>query len=180
MIKCCKCDSQATAMVKRARALWPICVPCKEKYELEPVEQNAHGGYDDPRSTFDKLNSTNVSRHVEKKGRFSYLSWCYSVGELLKVCPDATWEVHTFPSNGGQIPYMLSEGGAFVQVSVNVEGVIRTQIHPVLDHKNNTVQKPNAFQVTTSIQRCLAKAIALHGLGLYIYKGEDLPEQERR
>ena len=55
---------------------------------------------------------------------------------------------------------------------------MRTQIHPVLDHRNQTINEPNAFEINTSIQRCLAKAIALHGLGLYIFAGEDLPEPD--
>ena len=73
-------------------------------------------------------------------------------------------------------PYMQTDAGCFVQVSLTVDGVTRSQIHPVLDNVNKTVMQPNAFQVNTSIQRCLAKVIALHGLGLYIYAGEDLPE----
>jgi hypothetical protein len=73
-------------------------------------------------------------------------------------------------------PYMQTDAGCFVQVSLTIDGVTRSQIHPVLDNVNKTVMQPNAFQVNTSIQRCLAKVIALHGLGLYIYAGEDLPE----
>jgi hypothetical protein len=68
--------------------------------------------------------------------------------------------------------------GYFVKVTVTVNGVDRTQVHPVLDNRNKTIDDPNAFQVNTSIQRCLAKAIALHGLGLYIFAGEDLPVDE--
>ncbi len=59
-----------------------------------------------------------------------------------------------------------------------MDGIALSQIHPVLDHRNQTLEQPNAFQINTSIQRCLAKAIALHGLGLYIFRGEDLPEIE--
>jgi hypothetical protein len=70
---------------------------------------------------------------------------------------------------------MQTEAGSFVQVTVTVEGIERTQIHPVLDNRNKTIESPNSFQINTSIQRCLAKAIALHGLGLYIFAGEDLP-----
>jgi hypothetical protein len=71
---------------------------------------------------------------------------------------------------------MKTPAGAFVQVTVDIDSVKRTQVHPVLDHMNKTVDEPNAFQINNSIQRCLAKAIALHGLGLYIYAGEDLPQ----
>ena len=130
-------------------------------------------------STFEALNKVDVSEYTKKKGRFSYLSWCFAVRELLKVCPTATWEVHTFlGTDGTKQPYMKNGTGAYVQVTVNVEDVLRTQIHPVLDNRNNTIKNPNAFEVNTSIQRCLAKAIALHGLGLYIFAGEDLPEAD--
>ena len=130
-------------------------------------------------NTFEKLNKVDVSQFTEKKGQFNYLSWAYAVRELLKVCPDATWEVHLFDNaDGTKQPYMKNGTGAYVQVSVNVNDVIRTQIHPVLDNRNQTIDTPNAFQINTSIQRCLAKAIALHGLGLYIFAGEDLPEPD--
>ena len=130
-------------------------------------------------NTFETLNKVDVSRFTEKKGQFNYLSWAYAVRELLKVCPDATWEVHLFDNaDGTKQPYMKNGTGAYVQVSVNVNDVIRTQIHPVLDNRNQTIDTPNAFQINTSIQRCLAKAIALHGLGLYIFAGEDLPEAD--
>ena len=130
-------------------------------------------------NTFEQLNRVDVSKFAEKKGQFNYLSWAHAVRELLKVCPEATWEVHLFDSQDGtKQPYMKNETGAYVQVSVDVDGVIRTQIHPVLDHRNQTIENPTSFQINTSIQRCLAKAIALHGLGLYIFAGEDLPEAE--
>ena len=128
-------------------------------------------------SAFSVLSKIDVSQHTEKKGKFTYLSWAWAVKVLLENFPDATWEVHTFFDNGIETPYMRTEAGAFVQVSVNVEGVRRTQVHPVLDHMNKSVDAPNAFQINNSIQRCLAKAIALHGLGLYIYAGEDLPTE---
>lgn len=128
-------------------------------------------------SAFQTLSKIDVSEHTEKKGKFTYLSWAWAVKVLLENFPDATWEVHTFFDNGIETPYMRTEAGAFVQVSVNVEGVRRTQVHPVLDHMNKSVDAPNAFQINNSIQRCLAKAIALHGLGLYIYAGEDLPTE---
>lgn len=128
-------------------------------------------------NAFATLNKINVQKYVEKKGNFNYLSWSYAVQELLKVCPNATWEVHIFKDKDGvDQPFMRNETGTYVQVSVNVDDIIRTQVHPVLDNRNQSILKPNAFQVNTSIQRCLAKAIALHGLGLYIYAGEDLPE----
>ena len=73
---------------------------------------------------------------------------------------------------------MKTDTGYFVEVAVTVQGLTLSQIHPVLDGKNRPIFEPTAFDINTSIQRCLVKAIALHGLGLYIYAGEDLPEGE--
>ena len=130
------------------------------------------------KSVFETLSKVDVSAHLEKKGQFTYLSWAWAVMTLLNHYPNSTWKVLKWGVDGCRQPYMKTEAGAFVQVTVSVEGVDRTQVHPVLDHKNNTVAKPNSFQINTSIQRCLAKAIALHGLGLYIFRGEDLPESK--
>jgi len=121
---------------------------------------------------FEKLSEVDCSKHVEKKGKFTYLSWPFAVSELKKKHPKATWEVKK-DINGS--PYTQTNSGCFVEVEVDVDGVKLSQIHPVLDNRNQTIKEPNAFQVNTSIQRCLVKAIALHGLGLYIYAGEDLP-----
>ena len=126
------------------------------------------------KSVFDILDKIDVSKYTEKKGNFTYLSWAWAVRELLRIDPKATWRVHSFGLED-QMPYMRTEAGCFVQVTVTVNDVPRTQVHPVLDNRNKTIEKPNAFDINTSIQRCLAKAIALHGLGLYIYAGEDLP-----
>ena len=77
------------------------------------------------------------------------------------------------------LPYQKTETGYFVEVAVTVQGVALSQIHPVLDARNEPIEVPDAFDINTSIQRCLVKAIALHGLGLYIYAGEDLPECDK-
>ena len=124
---------------------------------------------------FARLNQINVSEHIEKKGSFSYLSWPYAVAQLRLADPAATWDVRRFEG----LPYLRSETGYFVEVAVTVQGVTLSQIHPVLDGKNQPIHEPTAFDINTSIQRCLVKAIALHGLGLYIYAGEDLPEGQR-
>lgn len=120
---------------------------------------------------FAALSAINVNEHVEKKGGFSYLSWPYAVAQLRLAEPTATWEVKRFDG----LPYLATEAGVFVEVAVTVQGVCLSQIHPVLDARNRPIPQPTAFDINTSIQRCLVKAIALHGLGLYIYAGEDLP-----
>lgn len=125
-------------------------------------------------SIFKTLSEINVNNHVEQKGKFNYLSWAWAVAELRLASPTATWEV--VKTDG--LPFCKTECGYFVEVSVTVEGITLSQIHPVLDNQNKTIPVPNAFQINTSIQRCLVKAIALHGLGLYIYAGEDLPDTD--
>ena len=121
---------------------------------------------------FAHLNAINVNERVEKKGGFSYLSWPYAVAQLRLADPTATWEVRRFDG----LPYLATEAGVFVEVAVTVHGVTLSQIHPVLDGRNRPLLAPSAFDINTSLQRCLVKAIALHGLGLYIYAGEDLPQ----
>ncbi len=120
---------------------------------------------------FVELSKINVNEHVERKGQFSYLSWPFAVSQLRQFDPVATWQVLRFDG----LPYLNTEAGCFVEVSVCVKGVSLSQIHPVLDSKNRPILAPTAFDINTSIQRCLVKAIALHGLGLNLYAGEDLP-----
>ena len=131
------------------------------------------------KSVFNILDKVDVSKYTKKKGNFTYLSWAWAVRELLEIAPDATWVIHEYEDwrEHGSVtqPYMNTGTGYFVKVTVTVNGVDRTQVHPVLDNRNKTIDDPNAFDINTSIQRCLAKAIALHGLGLYIFAGEDLP-----
>lgn len=117
------------------------------------------------------LSRVDVSNYVEKKGQFSYLSWPFAVSQLRQFDPTATWEVKRF----GGLPYLVCDLGVFVEVAVTVQGITLSQIHPVLDAKNKPISIPTSFDINTSIQRCLVKAIALHGLGLSIYAGEDLP-----
>jgi len=147
-----------------------------------PKEEN-------PKSLFQQLSEKNVNEHTETKGnrgqkQLTYLSWPYAVNELKKACPDAYWEVSKFKYVGQegvqyQLPYMRDKSGyAYVEVTVYADGVPATQIHPVLDNYNRAVRDPDSFAVNSAIMRGLTKAISLHGLGLYIYAGEDLPETD--
>ena len=126
-------------------------------------------------NTFNKLFKTDVSKYTQKKGKFNYLSWAYAVQELKKVCPTARWGV-TKAEDGS--PFFQTSCGHFVEVWVDVDGVSLSQVHPVLDNRNQPIENPNSFHINTSLQRALAKCIALHGLGLYIFAGEDLPEPD--
>jgi hypothetical protein len=124
----------------------------------------------------------NVNDHVEKKQNLSYLSWAWAWAEALKADPAATFEVKTFKQVVNEawteVPYMAVNGTAMVWVTVTVFGKPMTCFLPVMNHRNQPIQNPDAFQVNTSIMRCMVKGLALHGLGLYIYAGEDLPQSE--
>jgi hypothetical protein len=123
-----------------------------------------------------ELLKINVNGHTERKGNLTYLSWAWAWAEVLKVDPAARWTAHEWDNS----PVMyLRNGTAMVKVSVEIKGDIKTCILPVMDNRNKAIVDPDAFAVNTAIMRCLAKAIAMHGLGLYIYAGEDLPEAEK-
>jgi hypothetical protein len=139
-------------------------------------------------SIFEKGLKVNVKDHVEKKGKFNYLSWAWAVQELRMLDPKASWEVRHFDNyktkddiwyTVNHDPFMSTDCGYFVEVIVTLsDGTKSQQIHPVLDNYNKPISKPNCFQINTSTQRCLTKAIALaSGIGLYLYAGEDLPPE---
>lgn len=128
------------------------------------------------KSPWEVLSRIDVSDKIEKKNGLSYLSWAWAWGKLKEHYPYAWFRKHE-ASNG--LPYFIDmQGYSFVRVTV---GLDRTGDHevtenlPVLDHRNKPIQGPNAFEVNNALQRCLAKAIAYHGLGHYIYAGEDVP-----
>ncbi len=118
----------------------------------------------------------NVNEHTEKKQNLTYLSWAWAWAEALKMDANANFEVKTFEHDQyTQLPYMTINGTAMVWVTVTLFGTPRTCMLPVMDHRNKAIPNPDAFQVNTAIMRCMTKALSLHGLGLYIYAGEDLP-----
>lgn len=120
-------------------------------------------------TTFNDLRSINVNDHTEKKGNLTYLSWAWAVDTLLQRDPAATWE-YKEPKQFGDTLMVFCTVTAF--------GKSMTAQLPVLDYKNKAVINPDAMAVNTAMQRCLAKAIALHGIGLYIYAGEDVPQEQ--
>ena len=128
----------------------------------------------DRKESINKLLSTNVNNHTEKKGNLTYLSWAWAWAEALKADEDATYKVEMF----GDKCYMDINGTAMVFVTVTMFRKAVTCQLPVMDFKNKAILNPDAFAVNTAIMRCMTKALALHGLGLYIYSGDDLPEGE--
>ena len=127
------------------------------------------------KSVFETLRCIDVSDHVEKKNGLSYVSWAWAWDTLMKLYPTATSEVHE--QNGR--PWFDDGNTGWVKVSVTVEGLTRTEYLPIMDYRNKSIpaEKITSFDANTSVQRALTKAIARHGLGLYIYAGEDLPPE---
>ena len=131
------------------------------------------------KTLFQQLYDINVNDKLEKKANLSYLSWAWAWAEVKKVDPTVSAEVHEFPLpnvEGIKVPYLQTPTGYFVKVSITIKGHTETEWLPVMDHRNKTIEKPTAFDINKTTKRCLVKAIALHGLGLYVYAGEDLPE----
>ena len=119
----------------------------------------------------------NVNGHTEKKNGLTYLSWAWAWAEVLKIDPQATWEAVEF--NGMPVNF-LPDGSAMVKTLVTIKGHAKACWLPVMNHKNQAIKNPDAFAINTAIVRCLTKCISMHGLGLYIYAGEDLPETDTK
>lgn len=127
---------------------------------------------------FDILNGVNVNGKTEKKGRLTYLSWVYAVGEVTKRYPDMEYRIITDPQTN--LPYFYDpDTGYMVMTEVTIEGHTKQMWLPVMDNRNHALFDADMFNINTSIMRCLTKNFAMFGLGLYIYAGEDLPESER-
>jgi hypothetical protein len=118
---------------------------------------------------FKELRQINVGQHIEKKNGLSYLSWSWALDQLLQLDDAATWE-YLDPKRFGDTLMVFCRVTAF--------GKSRTAQLPVMNFRNQAISNPDAYDVNTAMQRCLAKAISLHGIGLYIYAGEDLPTPE--
>ena len=124
--------------------------------------------------TINDLLKLNVNDHTEKKGQLTYLSWAWAWAKALEADPGATWDVQMFNNKC----FMEVNGTAMVFVTTQLFGKQMTCQLPVMDHRNKAIINPDAFQVNTAIMRCMTKSLSLHGLGLYIYAGEDLPQGE--
>lgn len=130
----------------------------------------------------EKLLATNVNGHTEKKNGLTYLSWAWAWAEALKADKEASYKIELFDEYGADgrkrtVPYLSINDTAMVMVTVTLFGKPMTCQLPVMDYRNKAIPNPDAFAVNTAIMRCMTKALSLHGLGLYIYAGEDLPEE---
>lgn len=127
---------------------------------------------------FVTLNNINVNGKTEKKNGLTYLSWAWAWGEVKKLFPDA---IYTIYENEHGWNYHTDGHTCWVKTGVTVNGVEHIEYLPVMDFKNRSIpaDQVTSFDVNKAIQRSLTKAVARHGLGLYIYAGEDLPEEEK-
>jgi hypothetical protein len=120
-------------------------------------------------TTYNELRKINVNEHIERKGNLNYLSWSWAVDVLLQNDPTATWE---FPE-----PKVWNET-VMVFCNVTAFGKTMKMQLPVMDNRNNAIKNPDTRKISDATMRCLAKCIACFGIGLYIYAGSDLPEEE--
>ncbi|MBE7078462.1 MAG: DUF1071 domain-containing protein [Clostridiales bacterium] len=122
---------------------------------------------------FEEVYAINVNDKTEKKGKLTYLSWAFAWAEFKKIYPDATYKVNEFDgkfcSGNDQMGYM-------VQTQVTAGDRTYEMWLPVMDVRNNTLLQPKMTEINKTIMRCLTKNLAMFGLGLYIYAGEDIPE----
>ena len=126
---------------------------------------------------FVELNNINVNGKTEKKNGLTYLSWAWAWGEVKKLHPDATYTIY---ENADGWNYHTDGRTCWVKTGVTVGGIEHIEYLPVMDHRNQSInaERVTSFDVNKTIQRSLTKACARHGLGLYVYAGEDLPEEE--
>lgn len=131
------------------------------------------------KSVFDTLNAINVNGHTEKKNGLTYLSWAWAWAEVKKAFPKAIYRIY---ENQMGLNYHTDGKTAWVKTGVEIDGIEYIEYLPVMDARNRSIplEQLTSFDVNKAIQRSLTKACARHGLGLYIYAGEDLPEGEEK
>lgn len=126
------------------------------------------------KSVFEVLNAINCNGHTEKKGNLTYLSWAWAWQMVKQNFPDATYTIY---ENADGLLYHTDGRTCWVKTGVTINGLEHIEYLPVMDFNNKSIGVNNvtSFNVNTAVQRSLTKACARHGLGLYIYAGEDLP-----
>lgn len=131
---------------------------------------------------FTELNNINVQDKVEKKNGLSYLSWAWAWGEIKKRHPEANYKIYERDTEYGLVNYFTDGRTCWVKTGAIVNDIEIIEMLPVMDFKNRSIpyESVTSFDVNKTIQRSLTKAFARHGLGLYIFAGEDLPEEEAK
>ena len=131
-------------------------------------------------SIFEQLNRINVNGHTEKKNGLTYLSWAWAWAEVKKLYPEAKYTIYERETEYGPVNYFTDGRTCWVKTGVTIEGLEHIEELPVMDFKNRSIGYADvtSMDINKAIQRSLTKACARHGLGLYIYAGEDLPDGE--
>jgi hypothetical protein len=130
------------------------------------------------KSVFETLNAINVNGRTETKNGLTYLSWAWAWATAKENYPEATYTIY---EDAGGVFYHRDHNSAWVKTGVTIEGIEHIEYLPVMDFRNNSIElvKIKSTDVNKAIQRSLTKALARHGLGLYVYAGEDLPSAEK-
>lgn len=124
---------------------------------------------------FKTLVEMNVNDYTEQKGDLTYLSWSFAWHKFKEICPDATYEIR---KNVDGLPIFGNEVmGYMVYTSVTAGDLTYEMWLPVMDNRNKAITAPMMTDINKTVMRCLVKNIAMFGLGLYIYAGEDLPRE---
>ena len=135
----------------------------------------------DERSAFLKLNDLDVSKKTKEKGNLTYLSWASAWAEVKKLYPDATFKVYPqIIDDLGNTRFWHDDGkSGWVEVGVTIDGLEIIENLAIMDYRNNAIPADSitSVEANKSMKRCLVKACALHGVALYIYDGEDIPEE---
>ena len=132
---------------------------------------------------FQSLYDVDVKDKVKKKNGMNYVSWAAAWAEVKKIYPGATYHIYERETPEGLIINYFTDGKTcWVKTGVTINGLEHIEELPVMDFKNQSIslEKITSSDVNKSIQRSLTKACARHGLGLYIYEGEDLPETVKK
>lgn len=137
---------------------------------------------------FEILNQIDVGNHIDKiksgSMNLSYLSWVWGWQKMKEADPEATVEYTEYDElvsgqlTGRKVPYLLTQQGCLIQCTVTIKGHPETETLPVMDFRNKAMTNPDMMAINKTMKRCFVKALALQGLGLYIYAGEDLPNSE--
>lgn len=129
--------------------------------------------------TFEKLSKVQTLPFEEKKGNLTYLSWANAWALVKQAAPEASFRVITFDLDGkrvdGGLPFQRTDVGFMVWTAVTIAEQTQECYLPVMDHRNKAKQAPDILDVNNTLMRCLVKNLALFGLGLHIYAGEDIP-----
>ena len=135
-------------------------------------------------NVFDTLNGINVGNKTKEKNNLTYLPWAAAWEAVKRIYPDATFEIsEQVIDEFGNKRFWFSDGNTgWVKVSVTIEGLTMTEVLPIMDYRNQAIpaDKITSTDANKSFKRCLVKCLALHGLGTYVFLGEDLPEGESK